>query len=228
MRITLLKLPLTPRNRLWFAAAVALWVTLVYGLVGQWSLHLSPRTLPLSRIDRWVPFWPDSFWVYASIYLVYALSCILQRELKTFRVFLYAYSLAYVGSALFFLAYPTTFPRQLFPVTVSDTASLGAQGLSWFRTFDHPTNCLPSMHVASVTMAALPFYGQKRKTFVAFAVWGTAIAVSTLTTKQHYVIDVVAGSLYGWVCYRGAHWLFSHDPSLHTSLNSEPRSPRAS
>jgi membrane-associated phospholipid phosphatase len=38
-----------------------------------------------------------------------------------------------------------------------------------------------------------------------FFIWSTLIALSTLTTKQHYVADIVSGLLLAVVFYRWFH-----------------------
>ncbi len=54
---------------------------------------------------------------------------------------------------------------------------------------------MPSMHVASSYLAALSLWRGRRTLFAVWLSWATAIAVSTLTAKQHYAIDVLAGAV---------------------------------
>jgi membrane-associated phospholipid phosphatase len=119
--------------------------------------------------------------------------------LQIFGRFLLSYLIAYGFSTLFFVLYPTTFPRELFPL--EGVEGFSAASLSWFREFDRPTNCLPSMHVASCMMVTLPFWAKQRRLFWTFLGWSLAISVATLTTKQHYVVDVVTGAGFGISCH---------------------------
>ncbi|MBI4042683.1 MAG: phosphatase PAP2 family protein, partial [Deltaproteobacteria bacterium] len=56
-----------------------------------------------------------------------------------------------------------------------------------------PTNCCPSLHVATVYICCLPYLYEQKGKFICLFLWASAIAISTLTTKQHYFIDIVAG-----------------------------------
>ena len=77
------------------------------------------------------------------------------------------------------MVWPTTIPRP--------AARNPAFEALWL--FDVPTNCFPSLHVALATIAAFFWPRQRRMA----TIWAAGIALSTLTTKQHYAIDVVGG-----------------------------------
>jgi membrane-associated phospholipid phosphatase len=62
-------------------------------------------------------------------------------------------------------------------------------------------NCLPSLHVAQVYLAALSCNLVHRGVGKAALAWATLVALSTLFTKQHYVLDVVAGFALGLAAY---------------------------
>ena len=64
-------------------------------------------------------------------------------------------------------------------------------------------------------MSTLPFYRRRPRVFIAFCAWTLAIALTTLTTKQHYITDVFAGAAFGVFTY----WLISRVVSFRdTSL----------
>lgn len=169
---------------------------LLYGVSGRVALELSPRHLPFTALDLAVPFLPWTFWIYSSIYFIYFTSCFLQKDLAVFEKFLTGYVIAYVLAGALFLAFPTTFPRDLFPLP-AETNSLTREAFLWFRSIDAPTNCFPSMHVGSCVMATMPFYKRRPRVFLFFCAWTAAIGMATITTKQHYVADVLAGAVFG-------------------------------
>jgi membrane-associated phospholipid phosphatase len=76
-----------------------------------------------------------------------------------------------------------------------------AWSLRLLYTLDPPYNCFPSLHVAYSFVSALTCYRVHRGVGVVAVVWAALIGISTLYTKQHYVVDVVAGALSAWVAY---------------------------
>ncbi len=212
MRPRLPALPVTHENKLWLATFVGLAAMATYATVGAVTMQLSPRTLPFGIVDHFIPLLPWTFWIYATVYLIYAASCVLQRDLYTYQIFIYGYGIANLASSAIFIIVPTTFPRELYSIDHSQQiTSCSAQALAWFRTIDHPTNCLPSMHVGCSVLATLPFHGHRPKLFLLFSAWTAGIALTTLSTKQHYFIDVVGGLALGLVSYHLARILLSKE-----------------
>ena len=82
-------------------------------------------------------------------------------------------------------------------------AGIGKQGGDGFAAWslrllydiDTPYGCFPSLHVAWAFVSALTCYRVHAGVGWVAAGWATLIAVSTLYTKQHYVVDVIAGAL---------------------------------
>lgn len=200
MQLPTLPFLANPQNRWWWAIGVGTYATLVYALSGWLAAGLDPRTLSFSALDSALPFIPETFWIYSSIYLIYFVSCAFQKDMHVFSRFMYGYVLAYSLSAIFFLIYPTAFPRADYPLP-ADLDPWTTTAFGWLRVTDAPTNCFPSMHVVSAVMSTLPFYGKRPRLFIFFSIWATAISVATLTTKQHYAIDVPAGALFGTFSY---------------------------
>ncbi len=150
----------------------------------------TPALLPWTRLDAAVPFVPVTLWLYVSDYALVATAFLLVRTWGEARQFARAYfALLAVGAAIH-LAWPTTFPREAFPL-VGDGFTVRVFAL--LRRVDLPTSCLPSMHVAGSYLAAFSLWRHRRGVFTLYSSWATAVAVSTLTAKQHYAVDVVAG-----------------------------------
>ncbi|MBI3555926.1 MAG: phosphatase PAP2 family protein, partial [Deltaproteobacteria bacterium] len=109
--------------------------------------------------------------------------------------------------ALFFVFFPTTYPRGDYPLP-GDIHPLVYRIFQAVREADDPSNCFPSMHVTCCFLTAFAFLpkSESRTNFWIYFVWSTLIAMSTLPTKQHYLIDVVGGlalSISGyWVFFR--------------------------
>src|SRR5262249_21297683 len=101
-----------------------------------------------------------------------------------------------------FVLYPITGPRP------SDGADVPLY--AWLVHFDAVSNCMPSLH-AGLTVYSMLFGWQvtagwlslrQRSAIFAFAgAWAGAIFDSTLATKQHYAVDLLAGAGVAVVAY---------------------------
>lgn len=102
---------------------------------------------------------------------------------------------AIVGlSALCWLLVPVTMPRAELP---DDPGSIGRWALVQLRGSDPSLNCLPSTHCAVCIHGALSLLRLGPAPGAFAVVTFIAIAASTLLTRQHYAIDVAAGTLLG-------------------------------
>jgi len=194
--------PLNARNRHWAAALVFAVATVVYLATNH--LHLTaPHLLPMTWVDAGVPFIPGTVWIYNTDYFFFiSVYALLSSDLDALNKYCLSFLALIVASGLIFMVWPTVYPRDLFPLPATlDAATAGSFAL--LRRLDTPANCCPSLHVSGVTLALLAFMDRRRPArSVLFFAWGALIVLSTLTTKQHYVIDVVAGAGLAAVFYR--------------------------
>jgi membrane-associated phospholipid phosphatase len=153
--------------------------------------------VPEVALDRAVSLQPAWMLVYGSLYFVVLLPVLVVRERELFRRALQSYLLVMLVSYVGFLVYPTAAPR---PADVlGDGFSEWSLRLAY--SLDPPYNCFPSLHVAYAYVSALACYRLHRGVGAAAAFWATLIGVSTLYTKQHYVVDVIVGALAAGVAY---------------------------
>jgi membrane-associated phospholipid phosphatase len=125
----------------------------------------------------------------------------LTRTWGDVRRFAQAYFALIIAGAVVHTLWPTVFPREAFPLVGNDITE---RTFAMFRQIDLPTSCLPSMHVAGSYLAAFSLWRHRQRVFVFFTSWATAVAVSTLTAKQHYAVDVLTGLLMAaafWVVF---------------------------
>ncbi len=152
--------------------------------------------MPELALDRAIPMQPLWMIAYGSVWIFAFLPVFVVRQpALTRRAMLAALTVivvAYVG----FLAYPTVLPR-------SETVGEGffAKSLEVNYSLDPPYNCFPSLHVAWAFVAALTCYRVHRGVGLVALVWAAIIGVSTLYTKQHYVVDVIAGIAIAYAAY---------------------------
>ena len=157
-----------------------------------------PQSFPELPFDRALPLQPAWAIVYGALYLFLILLPVLviRQESHVRRTFL-AYLVVWLTAYVVFLAYPTTAPR---PDMVNGDG-FTTWSLRVLYSMDPPRNCFPSIHVAHSFVSALACYRLHRGLGVVAAVCAALVGVSTLLTKQHYVIDVVAGAVLAYLAY---------------------------
>ncbi|MFN2637761.1 MAG: phosphatase PAP2 family protein [Gemmatimonadaceae bacterium] len=169
----------------------------VYLLIANGVSH---RTLhsPALALDRVLPLRPTWALVYGAFYLfLIALPVFVVRRDEHIRRTFLAYLAVWITAYVCFLTYPTIAPR---PDKVIGSG-FATWGLRFLYEADPPYNCFPSLHVAHSFVSALTCYPVHRKVGVSATIAAFLVALSTLYTKQHYVIDVGAGVLLACIAY---------------------------
>lgn len=208
---------LDKQNKLAIAAAAAGLHALLY--LGANHFQLVPvRTLELGPLDVWIPFIPETAWLYWSDYFLVFISFQLLRAPGTTAQFVKAFVTLVAAGTMVHWLYPTVYPRHLYPCPVG-LDSITHAALDAFRVADTPASCLPSLHVAASYLAAFACWPQARRGRWVLLGWATGIAVATLTVKQHYIVDVLAGvALAGAVWFVFYRWL----PRIHRGVVGVP------
>jgi membrane-associated phospholipid phosphatase len=181
--------------------AYALWVV-SYELVGRYAMRLVPHELA-TPLDAMLPFWPQWVWVYALTYVVPFVAVLAIRDDRNVRRALLAVTLASAAAYLVYLVFPVASPRPHLGASVSERA------LGLIHLLDVPANQLPSLHVANaiILYAAVTRDRPVRWLRVLMFMLAAGIALSTLFVKQHLVLDVVLGLIWGLTAERTAGWL---------------------
>ena len=213
-----LRLPAIEARQKWLAfAAGYVGFCVLYLLTGR--VHLGePALLPVSAVDRRIPFLGWTIWIYHTQFFFLLASVRLMRRAATITRALYAMAAASLISFAVFFVYPTTLPRAEPAAGV-----LTRQAFALLYSIDGPTNCLPSLHVALAWVAALGISTERRPARRVAWLWAALISISTLTTKQHYLVDVVAG-----LCVASSCWIivkrFAMSPASVTGASQRDRS----
>lgn len=173
-----------PLGRIAISAMVIVTVLFVYSFTNS---SMNPRVDFYTALDAAIPFMPWTITIYMSMYLLFAVAAWYVDATEFLRGLL-ALMIVSMLSLIGFVALPSHYPRP-------DPASIDA---GWLRamyesmfSFDPPGNTFPSLHVATTVTAALML--KDTKVWWAWAIWGAAISLSTLTVKQHFVADVAGG-----------------------------------
>lgn len=140
----------------------------------------------VTPLDQALPLVPGAVWFYVSWYATAAVLLPLERD--DFRRASGAVLVGFLLCAVGYLALPVAMERP----PMSDRAGLSAAVLRAVYAVDHPRNIFPSFHatLAGVVLTVVP---GPRSIRVPLTAWMAAVCVSCVLTKQHYVLDVVAG-----------------------------------
>ena len=221
------RLPLVGRLRqagfrlgLWWPAkllGISLGMTVFFIAYFRLLHHpLYPVTImPLTAVDRLIGFSPEALPLYFSLWLYVPLAPALmidRRELVSYG--LAAFAISVVGLATF-LFWPTAVP----PLAVDWSQH---PGFAFLKSVDATGNACPSLHVAFALFTALWFdrllrqMGMGRLFRVLNGMWCTGILYSTLATRQHVSLDVLAGAALGaTVAGVQLRWLRTHQRQLN-------------
>ena len=156
-----------------------------------------PRQLKLP-VDDWIPFHPHWVWIYSFLY--YPGIIYLNWTIASARHFTHvasSYLLLLLLQMLFFLLFPVATPGHWREFGGRD--SLSGRFLALVQRFDAESNSFPSMHTSVAMLTALHFLPSLGAIALLFPV---LIGLSCLFTKQHYVVDVPAGAVLGWLSFR--------------------------
>jgi membrane-associated phospholipid phosphatase len=181
-------------------AAMVLLVALIplYVLI---PAFFPPRTryVPELALDRAWPLVPAWAVVYGALYLfVILLPMFVVRQHELIRRTVHAYLLVWIAAYVcFFVVYPTVALR---PDEVTGEG-FAVWGLRALYASDPPYNCFPSLHVAHSFVSALACFRVHRPVGILAMIVATLVALSTLFTKQHYVLDVIGGVALALVAY---------------------------
>ena len=154
---------------------------------------------PALALDYRIPQQPVWVLVYGSLYLfLIMLPVFVVRQEDLIRRTVRAYLAVWITAYICFVLYPTVAPRA--DDEVPGTGFL-VWGLKALYGSDHPYNCFPSLHVAHSFVSALSTYRVNRHLGIFASVCAFFVGLSTLFTRQHYILDVVAGIFLAFVAY---------------------------
>jgi membrane-associated phospholipid phosphatase len=156
-------------------------------------------------MDRWIGFSPLALVPYLSLWIYCSLPVMLmptRSRLLNFGV--------WIGlMCLFALTIFYWWPNAVPPVDI-DWAQY--PGVAFLKEMDAAGNACPSLHVAAAVYSSFWLHWLMRglrlgwRTQMIQVVWGVAIVYSTMATKQHVSLDVLAGMVLGAVFAWGSRW----------------------
>ena len=192
-----------PRTLRFRAAATSVLLSLLF-LIVYGSTNWFTAQRPDADVRTWyfswertvVPYVPLLFVPYMSIDLFFFLAAFLCRDERELRVFARRVVFSILAAAAFFLLLPLKLAWPERPrvggwfgdlVEASSTAPL---------LMEYPHNLFPSLHVALCMLLADLYVRHTRGIVRVLAhIWFGLIAVSTILTWQHHLVDLAGGFL---------------------------------
>lgn len=154
----------------------------------------SATVMPVTWIDDLVAFSPQSFFLYASLWVYVSLGPALAKDGRELASWAAAsFAIAVIGLGLF-MVLPTKVPNPA--IDWSQYPSL-----EFLKTVDVSGNACPSLHAAFAVFTAVVLHrhlaamSAPRTLLACNALWCLGIVYSAIATRQHVALDVIAGSL---------------------------------
>jgi len=155
-----------------------------------------------AELESHISLRPAYALLYVLLYPIFLLPYFVVRERSVLRRLVIANLIMIVGSSVCFVGCPVGVARPPLP----EQMDLGVWVLRQVWGTDAPWNCMPSEHCMAAMIATLACWESDRRVG-AFAFLATfAIGLSTLFTKQHYLVDVVVGFTLGIGLYAVLRW----------------------
>lgn len=185
---------------LWLYKAIGTPVAMAAFLVVYFLLLRHPvfpvTTMPVTVVDRLIPFQPWSIVPYASLWLYISLAAVLLHTRRELVAYLTAVGIVTCSGFLIFLLWPTVIPDPHI-----DWAR--HPSVEFLKSVDAAGNACPSLHAAFVALSCVWLHRQLRETVAPRwlrtlnIVWCLLVLYSTLATKQHVFVDLAAGTVLG-------------------------------
>jgi membrane-associated phospholipid phosphatase len=179
------------------------WLT-IYFFVNRLQVELQSRLDLAMSLDRKIPFVPQLALVYFSTYIFVIQPFIILSDARQFYWMLASFgSITGIASLIH-----ATVPSKIERINNLDADGLSGKLINLFQKTCKPYGNFPSMHVAlSVPVVGANFMVAGPTMGIVTLVWAILIALSTLFTKQHYILDVLAGLVGGVLIYSLMYWL---------------------
>ena len=191
-----MKLPFFNRSQKRWVGPLGIIAFVIFYMIPNHINLFTPSVLPMFGFERTLPFMGWTVWIYLSDYLYIAVAFILLSDKSNMNKIYYSQLMLLFASMFLFFLFPTVYPRP-------EVEYVGLTGifLNLLHSADTPGNACPSIHVAMTFLAGFGFIKEKRNLFYIFMVWAVLISLSTLTVKQHYVLDVIGGFFMSVIFY---------------------------
>jgi membrane-associated phospholipid phosphatase len=180
--------------------ANGLWFAVVFDGCDFITAHRTLRVPVNLAAELKIPFIPAMTAVYMSIYLLFLAGPFILRTHSEFRAVIATLAASTGLAGVGFLLIPG---QLAFAPPQEHELGIWAQMFHLADEMNLTYNLVPSLHVALSVVCVAAFATRAAPYGKALLwIWAAAIALSTLFTHQHHVIDVVTGWLLAIFCVR--------------------------
>lgn len=193
---------LLPALKITFALSLAVLWWLTYTWINDWNatperaVFLAPRPVD---IFPWIiqPLTAPLYVGILALLMVWGLVLCFPGP-----AYWHLFAAIMIGTAIgfaIFLVWPLNMQRPEFAGN-----QWGEEIMRWVFAVDASANCFPSYHAFFAVLFALFISQESSNRRSAVIAWFLAslVLVTTITTGQHYLIDVLGGAILAWVCFR--------------------------
>lgn len=180
------------RHPWWWLGLYLVGTAALYQFAIRVHLH-GPIAIHPSALDEAIPVVPWSAWIYATYFLLMPSFVVLTRAHPERGRLLVTAGLCVVGNLTLNILIPTELAAPLTPETA------GGGLLGQIVSGDTPRAALPSGHVALPLALAILAWRHRLPYGAVYIPWLAAMSIVVLTTKQHYLVDVIGGLAWGSV-----------------------------
>jgi membrane-associated phospholipid phosphatase len=175
------------KDKIWVGPLGIIAFVVFYMLPNHFNIF-EPSYIHLFSFEELIPFIDWTVWIYMSDYLYIAIVFVLLKDKDNMNRIYYSQIILLMVSMFIFFLLPVQYPRP-------EVEYIGISGelVRILFSADTPGNACPSIHVAMTFLAGFGFLKERKHLFSWFMIWAVLISLSTLTVKQHYLLDIIAG-----------------------------------
>lgn len=182
-------------------------IALILGKLCYFPLNYRPSKYYFELpIDAKIPLWPGWIVPYSAYFFYLLGGGILIWQTDVRQAYLVSYTLATFSASLFWYFVPNGVKR---PDASHLKPSWSAKTIQKLYAHDKDGNGFPSAHVYATLITSWFLWLSFPQFWPIWFVAGLVISLSTIFTKQHYLIDLVGGVFWTvmtvWI---GSNWSF--------------------
>ncbi|HLC63089.1 MAG TPA: phosphatase PAP2 family protein [Candidatus Nanoarchaeia archaeon] len=185
----------TIKRKLYYGVLLAIIFAVIYSIVARLPHYISLNFS--TSLDNSAKIIPVFVIFYLLAYIFPLVAFLIAESESDLKSIFKAFIIQLLISSIFFIAIPVAIVHA--QLTTHDIFS---QILIFIRTYlDTQWNAFPSHHVASAFLTFLIVRDKKPKYTIPIFITSFLIIISTLFTKQHVILDVLAGLILSTIIY---------------------------